>query len=106
MQCIQCKKEYESKRKTARFCSSKCRLLAFRTFNDSVSKDSVSPLSVSSEPVTDKPVSVTPEQAPVPDKHIYLTEKQISGLDDHHKELYERYITQEYAFTPNWVLNL
>ena len=34
--CVQCGKEYESKRSTSRYCSSKCRKLAFQK-NDKVS---------------------------------------------------------------------
>lgn len=49
MKCINCNKEFEAKRETAKFCSSKCRL-AFHRSKDSVSmnaKVSVSQVSVS-----------------------------------------------------------
>jgi len=35
MQCIQCKKEFESKRSTAKYCSDKCRKLAFQGISQS-----------------------------------------------------------------------
>ena len=34
--CIICNKEFEAKRKTAKFCSSKCRKLAFQNKENSV----------------------------------------------------------------------
>jgi hypothetical protein len=47
--CVECNKEFESERGTARYCSAKCKL-AYHRGGDSVSKDSVSYLSVSKEP--------------------------------------------------------
>ena len=60
MQCIQCKKEFEPIRATAKFCSAKCRKLAFQVSVPKDDKISV-PLSV---PDTDK-VSVPPVSTPV-----------------------------------------
>ena len=52
MECIQCKKQFNSERKTARFCSAKCRKLAF------LNKEVSVPVSV---PTPDR-VSVPPAQ--------------------------------------------
>ena len=70
MQCIQCKKEFEPIRATAKFCSAKCRKLAFQVSVPKDDKISV-PLSV---PDTDK-VSV-----PIPEpKQILSPESKLTA---------------------------
>ena len=67
MKCIQCNQEFKSKRKTAKFCSSKCRnayrdsgskvngsKLAGVSVTDSVTRDSTSTARVLSPVVSDK----------------------------------------------------
>jgi hypothetical protein len=54
MKCLQCDKEFESKRIDARFCSGKCRI-AYHRNELSVTKDTVTDKSVTDN-VTDKEV--------------------------------------------------
>ncbi len=48
MNCQQCNKEFEAKRKTAKYCSNACRIAHLRA------KDSVTPVTVTAESVTVK----------------------------------------------------
>jgi len=62
MECKQCHKTFDSKRKTAIFCSPKCRNLAFRKVSVA---DSVAPVSVAvSVAGFDKPLEGDPDWGP------------------------------------------
>jgi len=50
MKCIQCGNEFEAKRKTALYCSGKCRKLAFRKTPVSVPEVSVPPIAENAKP--------------------------------------------------------
>jgi len=66
MNCIQCKKEFISERKTAKYCSDKCRKLAFQEKGVSVP--------------TDAKVSVPRVSVPT-DKFKVIEEKDSKGGD-------------------------
>lgn len=78
MKCEYCQGEFESKRSTAKYCSSKCRLYALRGV--SVTKGLVSvtklalqkPVSVTEEPLS-VTVSVTPKVVSVTEKPVSVT---------------------------------
>jgi len=55
-ECKQCGNEYEAKRKTSKYCSAKCKQLAYRN-KDRVTPVTVTPLSVT--PVIPQSVTVT-----------------------------------------------
>lgn len=49
MQCITCKKEFKSQRKTAKFCSARCRKLAFHSKQVSVPRNEEGTLKTAQE---------------------------------------------------------
>lgn len=101
MTCIQCDKSFEAKRKTARFCSALCKL----QFNRG--KVSVSPEIVSVSVSVSKPVSVSEEIDPRTDpRKTFLSEKTLKTLSEEDREQYERYLNEDFAFTPNWIARL
>lgn len=55
MKCLQCNKEFESKRATAKYCSAKCRKLAFQNI-------SVPQVSVLTVPAVSVPAVSVPEK--------------------------------------------
>ena len=76
MKCLYCKKEYDAKRSTSRYCSDKCRKLAF------LNKEGVSVLSVPkvSVPEDNKNAKVSVPSLSVPQHRGRLTKKLIKDM--------------------------
>jgi hypothetical protein len=84
MKCIQCNKEFEAKRTTAKYCSDTCRNLAFRGV--SVAKDSVAisvpEVSVAEQPTrTYKPLEY-PEHLKEYTDHCHFCNHQFGNAPD------------------------
>ena len=127
MKCIHCNQEFKSKRKTAKFCSDKCR----NAYRDSGSKVNGSKLAGVSVTNGDKPVSVTENEAlsvplspVVTDKELkdYTAQDLYDAIDSYpmdawvcspeFKELKRRLgvlsvveLRSEGYWVPNWKMN-
>jgi len=68
MKCLNCGKEFESKRSTAKYCSAACRVAVSRlsATNEVSVTDSVTPVSVTKLSVTDVSVPVSVTNVPEP----------------------------------------
>jgi len=78
MKCLQCKEEFEG-RADAKFCSSKCRLIAHR--NETDNEINVSSETDKSKVETDKPLSVSkPEENDT--VKVSVSEKKVKTLKD------------------------
>lgn len=94
--CENCKKEFEAKRGSARFCSDTCRVNFSRV---SVTGKPVS-VTVSVTKVTDKTVSVTKSEVRVPED--YYHSKKYLDLLKHLEETSIEDLTKEGVFIPAW----
>ena len=85
MNCLECKTEFEAERSTAKFCSAKCRKLAFL----SVPKDSVLDKSVLSVP--EKPTGKKNVDGCVPTEHAKDCLTCLHEIQDGKKECGREY---------------
>lgn len=99
--CNTCNAPFEPKLETQLYCSPKCRVRAHRGVKrDTVTNPPVTNVVTNPPSVSDPTVTTGDDRDP---RKVVLPQSALDALSDEDRELYRRYQTEPFSFTPNWI---